>query len=175
MTELRLYKSPWKAVKLLLGCGAFVALGVWLLGQPDTPSLVAWLSIGFFGLGIPIALFQLLDRRPQLIINEIGIFDRLAHRDFINWEIIQEAYLAEVNRQPFICLVVDEAFEPSRSKGRFKRSMARLNKELGFQELNLSLAYLSVDAPRLTAFIRAMREATLPERTFLVRQAIANQ
>jgi hypothetical protein len=174
MPEVRLYKSPGKAIKLLLGCAAFVAMGAVLLRTPDTPKWVAWSSIGFFGLGIPLAVYQLLDRRPQIVINEVGIFDRMAHQDFINWEIIQDAYLIEVHKQPFLCLVVDEAFEPSRTKGRFRRSVARLNKELGFQELNITLGYVNVDIERLAAFILTMRTATMPERTFLVKQAIAN-
>lgn len=174
MLELKLYKSPWKAIKLLLGCSAFVALGVFLLCQPDAPRLAAWLSIGFFGLGIPASIFQLLDRRPQIIINEVGIFDRTAHRDFINWEIIQDAYLVELNRQPFICLVVDAAFEPSRTKGSLGRGMAALNKGLGFQELNISLGFVRVNVERLAAFILAMQMAEKPERTFLVQQALAN-
>lgn len=174
MPELKLYKSPWQAIKLLLGCAAFVALGVFLLRQPDAPRLVAWLSIGFFGLSLPIGFFQLFDRRPQIIINEVGIFDRTAHRDFINWEIIQDAYLVELNKQPFICLVVDEAFEPSRSKGSLGRGMAALSKGMGFQELNISLGFVRVNVERLATFILAMQLAEKPERTFLVRQALAS-
>ncbi|MGI4738941.1 MAG: STM3941 family protein [Janthinobacterium lividum] len=174
MPEFRLYKSPAKAIKLLLGCAAFVALGVLLLRAPDAPAWVAWSSIGFFGLGTPVSIFQLLDRRPQIIINEVGIFDCTAHRDFINWEIIQDAYLAEAHRQVLICLLVDEAFKSSRKKGQFGRRMAALNKELGFQELNISLSYVSVDPERLAGFILAMRSASMPERTSLVKQAIAN-
>jgi hypothetical protein len=174
MPELRLYKSPKKALKLLLGCAAFVALGVLMLRDPTAPRAIAWSSIAFFGLGLPLGIYQLLDRRPQIIINELGVFDRMAHRDFINWEIIQDAYLVEVHKQPLLCLVVDEAFEPSRSKGRFGRGVARLNKDLGFQELNLALGSVAVDAERLAAFILTMRTATMPERTFLVKRAIAN-
>jgi hypothetical protein len=174
MSEFRLYKSPQKALKLLLGCAAFVVIGILMLRDPTAPRAVAWAGIGFFGLGLPLAIYQLLDRRPQIIINELGVFDRMAHREFINWEIIRDAYLVDIHTQPLLCLVVDEAFEPSRSKGRFGRSVARLNKDLGFQELNLSLGSVNVDAERLAAFILTMRAATTPERTFLVKQAIAN-
>lgn len=174
MKEFRLHKSRWKAAKLLLGCAAFVALGCFMLGQPDAPRWVAWASIGFFGLGIPVNLFQLLDRRPQIIVNDVGVFDRIMHHEFINWEIIQDVYLAEVNRQVFICLVVDQAFEPSRRKGKFRQSVASLNKELGFQELNISLGFVKIDAFRFAEFILAMRGAAPPEREALVRKAIAN-
>lgn len=174
MKEFRLYKSRWKAARLLVGCAAFVAVGCFMLTQPTAPRLVAWASIGFFGLGIPVCLFQLFDRRPQIIVNDIGVFDRTMHHEFINWELIQDVYMAEVNRQAFICLVVDSAFEPSRRKGKFKQGVANLNRELGFQELNISLAFISIDAFRFAEFLLAMRGAAPPERDTLVRKAIAN-
>ncbi len=174
MEEFRLYKSPWKAVKLLAGSAAFVAIGCWMLGQPDAPRWAAWMSIGFFGLGIPVSLFQLLDRRPQIIVNDVGVFDQMMHHEFINWEIIQDVYLAEVNKQAFICLMVDKSFEPSRRKGKFKQGVASLSKGMGFQELNISLGFVNVNAFRFAEFISAMRGAAPPERDALVKKAIAN-
>lgn len=174
MTELRLYKSRGKALRLLLGSSAFVAVGIYLLGQPQTSRFMAGTCIAFFGLGVILGLYQLLDRRPQIIINEVGVFDRHAHHEFINWEIIQDVYTAKMNNQRFICLVVDEAFEPSRQRGWFRQKLASLNKGMGFQELNLWLGNVSIDAMRLAELILAMRGAERPERKMLVRKAIAN-
>lgn len=53
----------------------------------------------FSSLGYPIGFDQLFDGRPQIIINEIGIFDRMTHNDFINWEIIMGAYAAGMHKQ----------------------------------------------------------------------------
>jgi hypothetical protein len=164
MIEYKLYKSPWKALKLMLLCSPFV-LGGLFLPVSHGMGWFKWLSVSFFGLGYPIGLFQLLDRRPQLIINEIGIFDRMIHKDFINWEIIQDAYLAEVHNQKFICLVVDEKFNPSRMKF--------LSKAMGFQELNISLGNINVNAERLAEFILAMRFAERPERPEMIRKALS--
>lgn len=174
MQELKIYKSPWKAIRMMLLCSVFVVPSAFLLLATNESRWQLWLSIGFFGLGYPLGIFQLLDRRPQLIINEIGIFDRTAHHDFINWELIQGAYLAEIHNQPFICLVIDEAFEPSRTKGKFKRGLADLNKAMGFQELNISLGSVNTNAQRLAELILAMRDADKPERVFLVEKALAN-
>ncbi|MCU7551380.1 hypothetical protein OCK74_19820 [Chitinophagaceae bacterium LB-8] len=172
MTEYKLYKSRSKAVKLLFLSSIFVIAGIFLLNQPNTSKAMSWLCILFFGLGIPIGLFQLLDRRPQIIINELGIFDRMVHQDFINWEIIHDAYLVSIHRQKFICLVVDEQFEPSNAKGKFGRNMASLSKAIGFQELNINVGNVDVDAERLMAFILAMRTADKPSRETLVKKAI---
>lgn len=174
MKEYNLYKSRRKAVKLFLLSSLFVIAGVFLLNQPNTSKFMAWSSILFFGTGIPLGLFQLLDRRPQIIINELGIFDRTIHQGFINWEIIHDAYLVSVHRQRFICLVVDEQFEPSKAKGRFGQKMASLSKAMGFQELNINVGNVQVDAERLLEFILAMRAADKPNRETLVRRELSN-
>ncbi len=118
LTEIKLYKSPWLAIKMILLCSVFVAIGIWGLKTGEMPALICWLSIGFFGLGYPVGLFHLFDRRPQIIINEIGIFDRTTHKDFINWEIIKGAYPIDIYRQKFICLIVDGNFRPSKRKSK---------------------------------------------------------
>jgi len=174
MTEIKFYKSSWKAIKLMLLCSLFVAGGIFMLNQADSPKLIAWLITLFFGLGYPAGLYQLLDRRPQIIINEIGIFDRTTHHDFINWEIIQDAYVSEMHKQTFICLVVNEEFEPSRKKGKFRQTVAELNKELGFQDLNLSLYYVNINAVRLLDFILVARTAERTQRENLLKQLLAS-
>jgi hypothetical protein len=172
MMEYKLYKSPWKAIKLLAVCSLFVAAGFFILSAGKASPVGAWLTIGFFGLGIPVSLYRLLDRRPQIIVNEIGIFDRTAHKDFINWEIIQDAYIVNVQQETFICLVVPEEFEPSTKKSMFQRRMAGLSKAIGFQELNISLGNVNVDAERMAEFILAMRSAERGNRQSLLKKRI---
>jgi hypothetical protein len=174
MTEYKIYKSRWKAIKLLAICILFVAVGIFILSDGKASPAMAWSSIIFFGLGIPLGLFQLFDRRPQIIVNEIGIFDRTAHKDFINWEIIQDAYIVKVQKETFISLVVPEEFEPSRNKSRFKQKMAGLSKAIGFQELNISLGNVNVDAERMAEFILTMRSAEKANRHSLIKQRLEN-
>jgi hypothetical protein len=172
MTEFKIYKSPWKAIKLIILCSIFVLGGLYMLKQSNTPWLVSWLSILFFGMGYPVGLYQLFDRRPQIIINEIGIFDRTTHKSFINWEIIQGAYLVEIHRQKIICLVVDQQFEPSRSKGKLAQNISKLSKSIGCQELNISLGSVKVNAEKLTDLILLLRSAEKPNRETLIRNAL---
>lgn len=156
MTEVKLYKSPWRAIKLLFLCSIFVAIGYFMLNDTDAPKWAAWLNICFFGLGYPVALFHLFDKRPQIIINELGIFDRTTYNKFINWEVIRGAYLINISGQKFVCLLVDEEYEPSFRKGKFAKAMAKLNKEIGAQELNISLGQVAVNGKKLTEFILTM-------------------
>lgn len=173
--EYRLYKSPWKAVKLLTGSAAFVALGLFgLLHRPIVmPGLVSWASIIFFGLGILAGLFHLLDRRPQIIINNIGIFDRMAHNEFINWNVIEDAYLVYVSSQTFICLVIDEQFQPSSSKTGFRKRAKDFSKSQGFQEMNISLGQVNIDEQKLIEFIKLMKDANDDQRQRLIGQFAA--
>ncbi|MBD2770341.1 hypothetical protein IC235_20835 [Hymenobacter sp. BT664] len=169
MTEFRLYNSRGKALRLMLMCAALVGLGCSLI-----PHWVSGVLIALFGLGFPVSILRLLDRRPQIIVNEVGVFSRATHPEFINWEIIRDSYLATIYRQQAICLVVDEAFEPSRTKGKFRQGLVKLNQMLGFQELNIPLANVDVDGIRFAELILAMRSAEPSERERLVKHAIAN-
>jgi hypothetical protein len=164
MKEIKLYKSPWRAIKLILLCSIFVALGLWGILTGHMPTWVAWLNIGFFGLGYPVGLFHLFDRRPQIIINETGIFDRTTNKDFINWEIIKDAYLIDIHKQKFICLVVDEKFKPSQNKSKLYQQTANFNEVIGAQELNISLGQVKIDPEKLTEFILLMRTATKTDK-----------
>ena len=154
--DIKLYKSPWRAIKQILLCSIFVFGGLFMLENTDTPRWVCWMSIGFFGLGYPVGLFHLFDRRPQIIINEIGIFDRTTYTDFINWEAIQDAYLIDIHKQKFVCLVVDGKYEPSTKKGRIAKSLSNFSKGIGAQELNISLGQVKINEVKLTEFIGAM-------------------
>jgi hypothetical protein len=169
MIEYKLYKSPIRAIKLILVSLAFVLAGIFILNDADGPKFFGWCSIIFFGFGVLVGIYQLFDRRPQIIINEFGIFDRTANKDFINWEIIKNAYLANVHGQKFICLVLDEKFEPSKTKGRLFKKGAMLSKALGFQELNISLVNIKIDEHRFTNFILAMRTAEKNQRAEMIK------
>jgi hypothetical protein len=159
MTEIRLYKSPWKAIRLILISTPFVALGIYVLVRSDSSAWVGWLNICFFGLVYPLALFQIFDRRPQIVINKSGICDRSNRLGIIKWEIIKNAYLIDIYRQKFICLVVDEENKPSKKKGRFYNLLAGFSETIGGQEVNLSVGPLKVDANKLLKFILEVIQA----------------
>jgi hypothetical protein len=78
---LRLYRNPFKQLLYLLVSLGFVAVGVWMFSDPkvraDTPrTVIAYLTVGFFGLGVVVFLFSLaralLVRRPLLQVDAHG-------------------------------------------------------------------------------------------------------
>ncbi|UFH53476.1 hypothetical protein LN737_24240 [Spirosoma sp. KNUC1025] len=119
-------------------------------------------------------MYQLLDRRPQVIINQHGVFDRTIRKDFINWEIIQDAYPIAINGVKFVCLVVDDEFKPSKQKGLLYKSLAIINEAIGAQELNINLGALNVDERQLTKLVLFMRTATKPEKEKLLSDSLTN-
>lgn len=120
------------------------------------------MSILFFGLGYPVAIYHLLDRWVQIIINEIGIYDRTTHKDFINWEIIKGAYLTDVYGQKFICLDIDESVTPSLKNKR------QLSVAMGFGKLNIGLGQINIDPEILLEFIQKMINANKEQRINIV-------
>ncbi len=172
MTEIKLYKSKKKALKLFLLAAPLIALGIWMIRRDDitvTNRIMGWFATCFFGLAIPVGLFHLFDKRPQIIINEIGIYDRTTHDEFINWEIIKDAYPVNVYGQHFICLLVPDNFKPSKRKGKFHKTMAKVNEQLGAQELNIQLGQLDMDTLKLTEFIIAMTRAEKSKKAALLK------
>jgi hypothetical protein len=164
--EIKLYKSPWRALKLMLLCSIFVVPCILLWDDESLPQWIKWMCVLFFGLGYPVGLFHLLDRRPQIILNRTGIFDRMAYRDFINWEVIDDAYMTNVHSQRFICLVLKEEFDLKAD--RLIKS-AKLSKSLGFQALNISLGQINVNEAKLMEFIVAMSRAEDTRREHILK------
>jgi hypothetical protein len=154
--EIKLYKSPWRALKIMLLCSIFVVPCILFWDDKSLSPWIKWMCVLFFGLGYPVGLFHLFDRRPQIILNRTGIFDRMAYRDFINWEVIHDAYLTDVHGQTFICLVLKQEFD---AKADRLIKSARLSKSLGFQALNISLGQIRVNEAKLLEFIVAMSGA----------------
>ena len=93
--EIKLYNSPKKAFKLILVSSGLVVSAAFLMVTVEAPTWLWYLSIGVCALGYPVALFHLFDRRPQIVINEVGIFDRTTCKDFINWAVIERAFFVD--------------------------------------------------------------------------------
>ncbi|WP_428742034.1 STM3941 family protein [Tenacibaculum sp.] len=167
MTEIKLYKSKKRAISMMLLCSIFVLGGIWLLQKN---SILGWSGIGFFGLAYPLGIYNLLDTKPIIIINEIGIYDRSTSSDFINWELILDAYPINISGQKFICLIIDEKYKPSRKKGKLYKNVAKLNEAIGAQELNIHLGQIQkIDEIKLTQFILQMSKADKNTKTELIK------
>lgn len=153
--EITLYKSPKKAFKLILVSSVLVVFALVLLVALNVPTRAWYPIIGVCALGYPVALFHLFDRRPQIVINEIGIFDRRTCKDFINWDVIQRAYAMDVLIGGYVCLIVDNKYLSSIKKTQVDRPFM-IFPEIGAHQIDISVGQLAVDEFKLAEFIVEM-------------------
>jgi len=79
MTTIKLYKSYNKSLRLLGGSILFIIIGIWMIRTEPSGSfeyIIGWMGSCFFGLGLALSLFHLIDRRPQ-IAESVSIFQIL--------------------------------------------------------------------------------------------------
>lgn len=173
MTEIKLYKTYWKALRLLVLAITFTVAGIWFTQKSQYGTfyyLIGWGCICFFGLAIPIGLFNLFDRRPQIIITEYGIWDRTTNEIEIKWEQIKGTKLININGQIFISLFVDETFIFSKKQYKWA---AKLNEEIGAQKLNLSLGQLEIDPIKLSDLLFQITSSEKKERITVIRNYLS--
>jgi hypothetical protein len=169
MTEIRLYKTTTKGLKIIGMCLPFVAIGLWFITQEPigtTNYIMGWVGTCFFGLGIPIGLFQTFDRRPQIIISENGIWDRTSKQDEVKWEQIVEAYPLDIFEQKFVSIKTDSTFIFKKKPYKWAE---KINKKIGAQNLNLHLGQINIDEIELTNFINRLRKESIEERRKLIK------
>ena len=152
----------------------FVAIGIWMLLEKPAGSfdyIMAWLCTCFFGLGIPVGLFQTFDRRTQIIITENGIWDRTTKQDEIKWEQIKSAYPLDIYKQKFVCLVLDDTFE---IRKKLYKWVAKINEDMGAQKVNLLISQLKTDEHTMTKFIKAMIKTEKQNRPTVIKKYFGN-
>ncbi|MEI7597354.1 MAG: STM3941 family protein [Bacteroidota bacterium] len=170
MTEIKLYKRPLKGLKILALTIPLVLIGIFLIFEKSVDSsdyIMAWLCTCFFGLGIPVGLFHTFDRRPQIVINENGIWDRTTKQDEIKWEQIESAYPLVIYKQKFVCLVLDDTFE---IKKKLYKLAAKINEDVGAQKVNLLMSQLKIDEHTMTKFIKTMTKTEKQNRPTIIKK-----
>ncbi|HEX8576725.1 MAG TPA: STM3941 family protein [Flavobacterium sp.] len=169
MTEIKLYKATAKGLKIIGMCLPFVTIGVWMVTDNPygtTEYIMGWVGTCFFGLGIPVGLFQTFDKRPQIVITENGIWDRTTNQDEVRWEQIIEAYPLDIHGQNFISLVTDDT---SVFKKKPYKWATKINEFVGAQNLNLHLGQINIDEIELTNFINRLSKESIEERKKLIK------
>jgi hypothetical protein len=155
METLVISNSRWRYILLLFVCVGFVVTGIFLVKTADTTfeTWAGWPAIIFFGAGIPLFIWQIVDRRPRLTINELGINDRTMGVGLIPWAEITDSYVKSIRGNHFICLV---ARNPEIWTSKFstaKKAMIKANKALGFTELNVNLSGTSAQPQEIHELI----------------------
>lgn len=170
MTEIKLYKRPLKGLKIFALTIPFVVIGIWMINKEQigtTNYIMGWLCTCFFGLGIPVGIFQTFDRRPQIIITENGIWDRTTKQDEIKWEQIKGAYPLDMYKQKFVSIIVDDTFELKKDLYKWT---AKLNEAIGAQKVNLLISQLKIDEHTMTKFINEIIATEKENRPNIIKK-----
>lgn len=167
MSEIKLYKSPKKSIRLLLLSSAFVIPSIYLLIIGEKMETIFWICTSLFWFSFFLSIFNMIDRRVQIVLSVIGIWDRSLNQNIIPWENIKNAYKIDIHRQIFIALETDENFV---AKKKLYSWAKFLNTLVGAQQINLNISYIKVDELKLIKFIYLMKNESLDYREKILMQ-----
>jgi hypothetical protein len=119
---LRPIKST--ALLMLLACTAFVATGVWL--STVKGGWIPYLCIGFFGLGIPIALIELLPNSTYLRISpEELTFANMFRETKIPWNLVDSFFVVTMRQSGMkVHCMVGFNYVPGYDRARLGRRLS---------------------------------------------------
>ena len=104
----------------------------------------------------------MFDRRPQIIINKIGIWDRTMNQDLINWEYIKDVIQPiDISGQSFIPLIVDEQF--IRRKKNYQWAI-NLSKSYGAKDINLNISYIKLNIEKFMTLLNILQTVEIESR-----------
>ncbi|WP_116812342.1 STM3941 family protein [Steroidobacter cummioxidans] len=139
--------SRLKYILLLIASAGFVAGGVFLVVfENGARDWVGWMSIVFFGAGIPLFARQLFDSKPRVVLDEAGVFDRTLGVGTIPWSDIESCYVKSIHGNNFVCLVLRHPERWVSKLSGTQQTLVKVNEKLGFQPLNINLSGTAVDA-----------------------------
>jgi hypothetical protein len=116
--KLVFYASRLKAVLLLFGSIAFVALGWWMTTQKP---LIGWLCVVFFSLGVPASLVMLVLGVVYLRLDPDGFeLKSLARRHKTKWKDVQTFKIASIRGAKMISI----KYRPQYIEQRAARAVA---------------------------------------------------
>ena len=154
-----------KSIRLFVLSSIFVIPIFWIITSSDKIDTSMWISILVFGSIFFFSLFNMIDRRSQIIINKIGIWDRSINQDVIKWELIKGANETNVYKQIFISLDLDKDFIIKKKQYKWAK---KLNELFGAKEINLNLSYIKVDLEKFITLIEVLSHSQIEEREHLI-------
>ena len=90
MENIVLKKSPLKALKLVILSSLLLTMGIYLIASGEaTKQIIGWVNAVLFGFTFLAGIMQLFDRRPQLVADENGLFERVNLTGPIAWSAIE--------------------------------------------------------------------------------------
>jgi hypothetical protein len=155
MEPLVILNSKRKYVRHLVSVTVFLAIDVYMIAHTYTTGeqWIGWTGLVFFGSLIVVFSRELLDSRPRIIINEMGIEDRKLGVGLIPWSEITGAYVKSFKGADFICLLLRNPEMWTHKLSPAAQKMGKANRALGFSDLNLILSGTDANSTRVLDLI----------------------
>lgn len=104
--------SRKKAVLLLLASVAMVWLGIWLLSEA---TVLGWVTVGFFSLGVPASLVMMLPNSTYLRLDEEGFeMGSFVTKQKYKWTDVAYFQLGSISGNRMIAIVFRPEYKPLR-------------------------------------------------------------
>lgn len=139
----------------------FVFPSIWFIMNENETKIILWLCLLFFGIGFFISLYNILDRRPRIVITKFGIWERASGQGIIKWESIEEANEVQAYKQVFVALKTNGSYV---GKKKIYNWAKNFNKMAGVQDVNLNISYTKVDVEKFITFIKIMKNENVENR-----------
>lgn len=157
MEEIVIKPSRWKYGFFLAFALGFVAIG-WMMIH-DASSAVrikGWFVLAVFGPCVPLFAFAFFDRRPRLVFDAHGVFDRTLWVGTIAWSDIVDADLARLGGGHFIRLMLKDESVYLDRLSPFMRKVVRANRLVGGNAFNLNLSGIAASPKEVLAALQIM-------------------
>jgi hypothetical protein len=158
MQPIVINSSRGKYILLTIGSLAFVAAGIVMVTSASASRAgngwKGWLGIVFFSACAAVGIWQGFDRRPRLVIDDEGVFDRTLKVGRIPWSAIAGATPRSMRGNHFIALDLRNEEQWIARLAKPYQVMVKGNVALGFAQLNLNLSGTDANPDELLALIR---------------------
>ena len=136
MKKIVFRRAWWMTILFAFTCLGFTLIGIWILNDPETSNLMAYLAIAFFGGGGIFYLF-FMSWKPIVIITKEGITVPYGWGEpFVEWSNVKRIeQIVQTNgtiKQKYIGIFV---FNPDGVKGANKLSKKITGKVTGWGEV----------------------------------------
>jgi len=135
-----------------LGTAGFAATGALLIVTGKQP-VAGWFLLLFFGPGAVLLLLRLFDRRPQLIVDVQGVFDRNLGAGWISWLDIEATWRVSVFDHELLVLELRDPDRYLSRLSRWRRMVDRWNRRRGFPRPALCLSGLTMSPDQVAQVI----------------------
>lgn len=157
-----------KIILFLLGSILFIVLGVFLFLNANeisngrlfrtSFSIKFWgiLSVIFFGICAVYLFFKIFDKKPGLILDNLGITDNssAASLGFVNWKDVYDIRIINVSGQDMIAVhLLNENEYLQKVKNPIKKTLLKTNSKYFGSSMNISAQSLKVDKSTLFKYM----------------------